>query len=196
MEIIVFTGHMIDRPDRTISRFPPERESAAREAIRKTVAGIRDESEGELVGYAGGACGGDILFHEVCKELGISTRLFLTLPPDKYNEASVQHAGTDWSRRFRKLCDEHATKGDMVIMSQEKELPGRLMEKKDYSIWERSNLWLLLNGLDDAAGDVTFLALWDGEEEGDGPGGTSHMVKIAEERGARSVVIRTGEIFD
>jgi predicted DNA-binding transcriptional regulator AlpA len=38
---------------------------------------------------AGGASGGDILFHEVCGELGVPTRLYLALPPESYVTESV-----------------------------------------------------------------------------------------------------------
>ena len=67
---ILFTGHQIDAPDRKEPRFPPEMEAAARAAIRDAVA--RDASApGGAVGLAGAASGGDILFHEVCAELGV-----------------------------------------------------------------------------------------------------------------------------
>ena len=49
---------------------------------------------------AGGASGGDILFHEVCAELSVPTTLWLALPPDRYVMESVAPAGPDWVPRF------------------------------------------------------------------------------------------------
>jgi hypothetical protein len=54
--------------------------------IREAVIKEREFGSDELIGIAGGACGGDILFHEVCEELKIPTRLFLA--------KQVQHKAT------------------------------------------------------------------------------------------------------
>ena len=35
---------------------------------------------------------------------------------------------------------------------------------------------------------MTLIALWDGKG-GDGPGGTAHMVKEAQERGSKTIVL-------
>jgi len=35
----------------------------------------KQNAEGKLIGISGGAGGGDILFHEVCDELGIPTMM-------------------------------------------------------------------------------------------------------------------------
>jgi len=56
------------------------------------------DQEGSVsFGIAGGACGSDILFHEVCESLGIPTQLFLALPKDKFHVESVDRAGRDGS---------------------------------------------------------------------------------------------------
>jgi hypothetical protein len=38
-------------------------------------------------------------FTKVCAALGIPTRLFLALPQDKFQVASVQRGGPDWVER-------------------------------------------------------------------------------------------------
>jgi hypothetical protein len=53
--------------------------------------------------YAGGASGGDILFQEVCAELGIETRLYLAVQARTYVTTSVDKAGSDWVQRFWNL---------------------------------------------------------------------------------------------
>ena len=35
---------------------------------------------------------------------------------------------------------------------------------------------------------ITLIALWDGKDTGDAPGGTAHMVRIAQEAGMVDVV--------
>ena len=68
-----------------------------RELLRQAIAAEQALCSGKIVGVAGGACGGDTLFHEVCAELGIPTRMHLALPRERYCVTSVQHGGPDWS---------------------------------------------------------------------------------------------------
>ncbi|MEO6327708.1 MAG: tetratricopeptide repeat-containing protein, partial [Ginsengibacter sp.] len=70
---LLFTGHMIDKADRKEPRFPASKELQAREAIKKKVIEEKNKLDENttLTGIAGGACGGDILFHEICEELDI-----------------------------------------------------------------------------------------------------------------------------
>jgi hypothetical protein len=143
------------------------------------------------VGLAGAASGGDILFHEVCAELGVPTTLQLALPPEPYVTASVAPAGGDWIRRFWAIKDRFPT---APILDRSAELPGWLQGRPNYSIWQRNNLWMLNEALADGAGNVTVLALWNGKQ-GDGPGGTADMIAIAAKRGAETRVLDTNLLF-
>jgi len=200
--VLIFTGHMIDAPDRSKPRFPPDKESIARQRIKEK---IEDEMKhGVQFGIAGGASGGDILFHEVCFELGIPTHLYLAIASGLYVNASVRKAGPDWVQRFRDLYARISNQGLVRVLSQmedepkdEKEyLPAWLRSKSNYNIWQRNNLWMLHNALT-AGGDdcVTLISLWDCEQTGDGPGGTSDLVQKAERRGAKAIVINTKKEF-
>jgi hypothetical protein len=42
--------------------------------------------------------------------------------------------------------------------------------------------------------NTTLIALWDGEQ-GDGPGGTKHMIELARARGAQTIVLDTKALF-
>src|SRR5205814_9502720 len=53
-------------------RFPAGKESVAREAIRSAISQEKDITTGSVLGIAGGANGGDILFLEACDEFGRS----------------------------------------------------------------------------------------------------------------------------
>lgn len=202
--VLLFAGHMIDAKDRAKPRFPADKESVARERIKEAVLKEMNTGTGVSSGYAGGASGGDILFQEVCAELGIPTRLYLALPPQKYVTTSVQKAGPQWVERFWNIYNEHQTQKQVRVLSDatdEREyLPAWLREKPEYSIWQRNNLWMLFNALDEGCDpktedpNVTLIALWDGEG-GDGPGGTGDLVKKVENLGARSKIINTKEEF-
>jgi tetratricopeptide repeat protein len=192
--ILLFTGHMIDARNRKEPpRFPAtkEAEDAAREAIREAVE--RERALAPIAcGIAGGSSGGDILFHEVCADLGISTRLFLALPKAQYLVESVQAAGPEWVERFSSL---YKGQPEVRELAAEKELPNWLVERRDeYTIWQRNNLWLLYNALAERDEDVVLIALWNGKT-GDGPGGTADLVQQASARGAKVVVLDSDELF-
>jgi tetratricopeptide (TPR) repeat protein len=181
--IVVFSGHRIDAPDRPQPRFPAASEAAAAEMIRAAVAAEKElAGDRPIEGLAGGASGGDVLFHEACAELGIPTSLLLALPRDQFAVESVQDAGPDWMERYRNLCETL----DVKVLADSAELPRWLAARGGYTIWERNNRWLLHNALSRSDTDITLIVLWDGKG-GDGPGGTHDMVKLAESRGVRIV---------
>jgi tetratricopeptide (TPR) repeat protein len=202
--VLIFTGHMIDEPKREKARFPAEKEDVARRLIKEAIEAEMKAGDGVSFGIAGGASGGDILFHEVCFELGIPTKLYLALQSGLYVSASVSKAGPNWVERFRQLHARLSKQGSVRVLSEledkpedEKEyLPAWLRSKPDYNIWQRNNLWMLHNALA-AGGDdaVTLIALWDREPTGDGPGGTSDLVQKVERRGAKAVIIDTKKEF-
>lgn len=188
--VLLFTGHRIDVPTREKPRFPASREDAAREAIKATVANEQARVDGRVIGIAGGASGGDILFHEVCAELGIPTILYLAMPRNEYVRESVGDAGARWVERFDALYARLPRRE----LGRSKELPRWLQSKPDYGIWQRNNLWSLYNAMARGSRYVTLIALWDGAA-GDGAGGTQDMVNRADESGAKTIILPTKEIF-
>ena len=205
--VLVFAGHMIDGPDRKTPRFPADKEPIAREKIKEAIVKEMNRGAGVAAGYAGGASGGDILFQEVCAELGIETRLYLAVEPKTYVNTSVNKAGSAWVQRFWDIHAAHVARNQVRILSDATEvvsdsdyLPAWLRDKPKYNIWQRNNLWMLFNalaeGCDEKTGDpnLTLIALWDGSE-GDGPGGTGDLVEKVEHLGARCEIIKTKEIF-
>ena len=198
---------MIDEPGREQPRFPADKESIAREKIKEAILKEMSSDAGVASGYAGGASGGDILFHEVCAELGIPTRLYLAIPPKEYVTTSVQKAGPAWVDRFWKLYNERTAQKQSRVLSDATDvvdareyLPSWLRRKPDYGIWQRNNLWMLFNALEEGCDpkaddpNLTLIALWDGAK-GDGPGGTGDLVEKVEGLGARAEVITTKELF-
>jgi hypothetical protein len=176
---LLFTGHMIDKPGRAESRFPAQKEAAVKRKIKEIIEEEKSKADGNYRGISGGACGGDILFHEACAELGIQTELYLAVPREQFIVESVQFAGQKWVERLNHLYSILPHQ----ILSQKQELPQWLQGKKDYSIWERNNLWMLNGALSNGGLHMTLIALWDGKG-GDSAGGTEHMVKEAMTKGA------------
>jgi hypothetical protein len=187
MRVVLFTGHMVDKPGTATdkARFPatPEAEAVARGIIEAALRKEMAEQGGVSLGLAGGACGGDILFHEVCESLGIPTLLFLALPELKFQVESVNRGGNAWVERFRKLREKAPTR----LLMESKELPRWLSDKKNYDIWQRNNLWMMFNALAMDARRLTLIALYNPERDPEGPGGTLHLVEVASNRGFKTV---------
>jgi hypothetical protein len=189
--VILFTGHRIDARDRPSPRFPAGKETQAREMIIAAVMKEKEIAGGNLLGIAGGASGGDILFHEACEKLGVPSQMYLVLPKAAYIKSSVAEGGSDWIGRFNRLCDRLKPK----VLADSEQLPRWLRAKKDYSIWQRSNLWMLHNALFISRDHLTLIALWNGAA-GDGPGGTADMVRRAQDRGARFIHLDAMRLLD
>jgi hypothetical protein len=169
---LLFTGHMIDRPDRKQPRFPASAEGRVRNAIREAISAVRWTNPGSTIALAGGASGGDLLFHECCEELGIPSRVLLPMPPREFEAASVAPAGPVWVERFRALL-ERAGPDRIQVMKR----GTGLIEGDTANVWERATLWMIEEAMSISA-EQALLALWDGKA-GDGPGGTAHFLAIA-----------------
>lgn len=176
--VAVFSGHLIDRPDRPAPRFPAALEGAVRDALLDR---MRAHNLG--FGYASAGNGGDILFLEGLTELGAELHVVLPYNREQFLEDSVDFpAGSDWAGRYRAVL-EHAAQ---VITASEQRMRGGAMSF-EYG-------FLMLDGTaavraEELDTDLVCFAVWDGEP-GDGPGGTASS--IAHWRKAQ----RTIEIID
>jgi hypothetical protein len=178
MNSVLFTGHRIDSGDRKETRFPPEAEPIARAVIWQVLAA--ESRKAPLIGFSGGANGGDILFLEVCRELEIPFQILLALPEPDFIRKSVAPAGANWVARFQALA----------AMSKPHVMP----DNSSQGLWARSNRWMIESALAPKPKDFILLALWDGAT-GDGPGGTEDMVATARQNGARFIHLDTRKLF-
>ena len=188
--VLLFTGHRVDDPDRPAPRFPPAKVDLARQEIGAAIDAAIARYGKHLVGISGAASGGDILFQEECQARGIATIIFLALPREEYAAESVSPAGPEWTRRYDDLLERTPVR----VFQPSEELPEWLAHRADHTVWQRSNLWMLHNALANGSSRVTLIALWNGQE-GDGPGGTRHMVDEVTRRGGAVVRIGLGTVF-
>ena len=191
VRVILFTGHMIDPAGTTPPRFPDSIRDRARQAILEKVQQEVTRTAGPVVAIASGASGGDLLFHDVCEELGIAHRLLLPLPPDRFRNESVSPAGRYWEDRFDAVLRKDPAPSFLMDSA---DLPIWLSFKNDYSTWQRANLWLVQEAVTIGAKNLTLIALWDGVKT-QGIGGTYHMRMVAQDRGAALVTIYTADLL-
>ena len=99
MPTALFSGHMVDAPDRQSPRFPPERVPLVRRAIAEAVWLI-DDADAE--GISGLACGGDLLFAEEWLKTGRPLHAYLPREEEDFLDESVRFAGEEWVASFRR----------------------------------------------------------------------------------------------
>jgi len=180
--IIVFAGHLIDRPDRSTPRFPADSEPAVRQAMQSRLKTIAPG-----FGYASAGCGSDILFFEALLERGAEAHVVLPYDKQQFIQDSVAFANSDWVNRFERVLERATT---VTTASSERIEEGSMS-------FEYANL--LLFGLADIRArqletDLVPLAVWD-QKPGDGPGGTASAVKHWKDLGLDVHVIDLAKIL-
>ncbi|MBD0370938.1 MAG: DUF4071 domain-containing protein [Pyrinomonadaceae bacterium] len=181
--VVIFTGHMIDSPERDRPRFPPELESAVKDAIRERLLKLNAG-----FGYSSAACGSDILFLEVMNEIGGKTHVVLPYERDQFIEDSVRgatHKG--WKERFEAVMSRASS---VTVASHYK------LEGGDAS-YEYANQ--LIHGLAiikaaQLETEILALAVWDGGE-GDGRGGTRSAIDEWQQQGLKIDLINPAKML-
>jgi hypothetical protein len=185
-KIVVGSGHMIDTPDRTEPRFPPEKEAAVRERMAAQLDAWEIGAQDLAISSA--ARGADILFAELCLERGARVRLHLALPGPDFVARSVRLPGTNWEERYFDLLDK------CEVLHQ----PARLgAAPEGLSDFARNNRWIVNTAFAEADADPSreaarqlhALLVWDELPTGDGPGGTSDFAETVQRLGGRLHVV-------
>jgi class 3 adenylate cyclase/tetratricopeptide (TPR) repeat protein len=163
-KLVVFSGHMIDAPDRRTPRFPPAKEGEIRELLDKQLAAMNAG-----IGFASAASGSDILFLEAMLARGGTIHLVLPWPAEEFVKTSVETAGNGaWVERFHHVLGRAAS----IRILGELYMPGSATG------FEYCNL--AMNGLARVFArsldlEITPLAVWDGYAGA--PGGTGSFVR-------------------
>ena len=178
-KVFLFSGHMIDSPDRAEPRFPADKEGIAAARIGEVLDSLGAGPDDLAI--AQGAAGGDILFAEACLARGVPFQMLLPLEEPDFIEASVLPSanGEAWRQRYLALRDKLALP-PRIMLDELGPLP-RDREGHEMNAFERCNLWLLYSALAQGIDRVRFICLWNGGG-GDGPGGTGHMVHEVKRR--------------
>jgi hypothetical protein len=187
--------HLVDNAKREIGK-AIEREQTAHGKI--------------LFGMAAAANGSDLLFHEVCDDLKIKTRLYLALPRDQYIGEYVAPAGVEWVEKFHAIYRSRKAECRLVnaadsdselivsVLSDSTEMPRWLQAKPSYTIGKRNAVWMLQHAMvqryiHDAEGtNVTLMVLWD-RHEVEAKGSMGDLVNLAQKHGIKVVHIDCSE---
>jgi hypothetical protein len=151
--VLLFSGHTIGLPD---SRLSPGKEARARAAIKAALEAEMALGAGPAHAIAGGASGGDVLFHEVCIELGVPSAMYLGCSKDLHVPQYVRPAGAQWVERFNRL---HA-RLEVRELQRAGDLPAWLRSKPRYTLEQRGNLWMIHNALQGER-EVALIVLCD-----------------------------------
>jgi hypothetical protein len=196
-QVLLFSGHLIDAPDRPTPRFPADKEGIAAgkiaEALDQLAVGPDD------LALCQAAAGGDLLFLEACRPRGVRCQVLLPFPEPEFIERSIlpSTGGEQWRERFFRM-KEH-------LMAQQSSSPPltdpvRIMPvelgplPRGVDSFERCNLWLLYTTLAWGLDKVRFICLWNGGG-GDGPGGTQHLYNEVKQRTGRVTWIDTRQAW-
>jgi class 3 adenylate cyclase/tetratricopeptide (TPR) repeat protein len=175
-KLVVFSGHMIDAPDRRTPRFPPEKEPEIRALLERQLAAMNAG-----IGFSSAASGSDILFAEAMLARGGTIHLVLPWPAEEFVKTSVAVGGNGgWEERFDRVLSRAAS---IRIL-------GQLYMPGSATGFEYCNL--AMNGLARIFArsldlEITPLAVWDGYTGA--PGGTGSFVRYWRNHGSQVKVI-------
>jgi tetratricopeptide (TPR) repeat protein len=182
-QVLLFSGHMMDAPDRPVPRFPAEKEAVAAERIAQALDAA-GAGAGDLA-LCQAAAGGDLLFLEACAARGVRCQVLLPFAEPQFIDESVlpSRDGERWRERYFALKAKLAD-APRIMPAELGALP------RGVNAFERCNLWLLYTALGWGVDKVRFFSLWNGGG-GDGPGGTAHMYNEVKRRTGRVTWIDT-----
>ena len=184
-QVFLFSGHMIDAPDRKDPRFPADKEPIAAKAIADKLDALGAGPED--LALCGGACGGDLLFAEACLARGLKLELRIPFDEPTFIRKSVAFAPGNWTDRFYQVRGNPNTR--LLVMPDE--LGPAAKEANPYG---RDNLWQLYAALSWGPDKVRFVCLWN-RKGGDGPGGTEHMFETVQKYSGRVYVLDTNLLW-
>jgi class 3 adenylate cyclase/tetratricopeptide (TPR) repeat protein len=181
--VVAFAGHMVDRDDRSVPRFPSRLEPMVKDAIRQRLSKLNAG-----FGYASGACGADILFHEVMLEMKGESYVILPYEKERFIKDSVEFVrGSDWGKRLEKVIAQAI---DTQEVSKQRQMGSNVS-------YEFANM--MLHGLASVRAEqletkLVPVAVWDGKT-GTGMGGTAGTVERWRRLGLHVEVIDLAEIL-
>jgi 2-C-methyl-D-erythritol 4-phosphate cytidylyltransferase len=176
--VIVFAGHMIDRPHRPNPRFPADQETAIANEIRAAIEKVKPG-----FGFSSAACGSDILFLESMLNFGAEVAVVLPYAAEQFIVDSVDIIpGGNWRARFERVVSNAAR---VITASTERLSIGGV----SYEYCNELLVGLASIRARQLDTGLVPLAVWDGSP-GDGPGGAASVVHNWESLGLKPVIIQ------
>lgn len=189
--VIVFSGHMIDHPDRIerkgmAPRFPADDrlEHAVAEGIGRQI----DDLDA-VVGYCSAACGGDLLFAEQMLNRGRELHVVLPFDRDDFYITSVDFGTTelaDWRRR----CDRVLEQAVVHYATTERYLGDDVL----FDFANRIMQGLALVRAAELGTDVTALLAYERQSTAGGKVGTASVMRSWSQMGRAVRVVDVGEL--
>ncbi len=169
--VVVFTGHMIDRSTGGSARFPRQLESAVAAEIRGKLDTLHAG-----IGYSSAACGSDILFLEAMIARRAEVTIVLPTDAEVFKPESVDVTGPAgrWGERF-----------DRVLAAASRVIVASTTATANSTLFDYANDLLLGMGMIRARqldAKPIGMAVWDGLR-GQGAGGTATAVRAWRKRG-------------
>lgn len=163
--VVVFTGHMVDRPDRSEPRFPEELVSTVAAEIQQRVDKLQPG-----FAFSSAACGSDILFLEAMLDRGAEVSIVLPYNEQAFIRDSVEVVPDgNWRARFDRVLARAARV--ITTSNQRLEIGG-----VSYEFCNELMLGLAAIRARQLGTKLIPLAVWDGRP-GDGPGGAAAVVQ-------------------
>jgi class 3 adenylate cyclase/tetratricopeptide (TPR) repeat protein len=181
--VVVFAGHMIDRPDRTMPRFPLQLEPLVAREIRRKL----DDLEPGF-GFSSAACGSDILFLEAMLELGAEVSIVLPYKEEEFIRDSVE-IGLD-SKKWRARFDNILARAARIITASNQRLE---IGGVSYEFCNQLLLGLATIRCRQLETKLIPLAVWN-QQLGDGPGGAASVVQNWRSLGHNPEIVNLAEI--
>lgn len=150
----LFTGYMVDHPQKEKKTFPAEKENEIRSEIRRKLERYKP-GPNDRAFLAGLSAGSEIIFAEVCVEMGLQVKAYLSLSEPAYVREFVSPCGEAWVDRFYKISNHPLVDEIYQVESVGPPRPGD-------DPYERNNRWALYSALGRAGmGNVRLLAVWN-----------------------------------
>jgi tetratricopeptide (TPR) repeat protein len=186
-QVILFSGHMFDAPNRMPPRFPLDKQDIAAQKIGKALDAWGVGSEDLALCQA--AAGGDLLFLEACQQRNVCCQVLLPFDEPEFIQRSILPSDGGEAHRERYFRMKGKLKDPIRFMPDEL---GPLPSGVDP--FERCNLWLLYTTLAWGINNARFICLWNGARA-DGPGGTEYMYNEVKQRTGQVTWLDTRELW-
>lgn len=179
---MVFSGHMVDAPDRPIPRFPLDKTAIVDAEISHVLDSLGANHED--FAFTQGAGGGDLIFAGQCQSRNVILQFLQPFPEPEFIARSVLASQGSWLDCYNTI----RKKMNQPVLC----MPALVSE--DENPFEACNLWILNTALAYGPEKVRFICLWNGDS-GDGAGGTAHMVEQVKKNDGEVVWLDTRRLW-